>query len=272
MNGYTYNLYSTGLFYPDIPCFVDSSELANKQGFASLYSVNLDTAQAIKQAATQANYKGLAWSQRLWIDVDTKGLSTEEAIDRLNLAEARLKEMGLDYIAYDSGGHPFVGGGHFGILRDTEPSHVLPAQDRAWVKKHFGDIADLSIYTHLHLFRLPGTVHQTTGRTKVLVGKQAGKVLTLPPLVKGEPLLTEFGNENTEGGKSIFANFNIMANIGPRKNGERHAALVKLAFELRDHGVGPNQALWLLQENNKLFNEPKPDAELEKIIKDLYGT
>lgn len=270
MNDYKYSLHTPGLYYTNLPTFVDNDSLADYKGFSSLYSVDARTAEALQQAGTAGSFKGVVWSERLWLDVDTKGLSPEEAVNKLHLVETVLKTMEVDYVAYDSGGNPVIGGGHFGILRSNPPSHLLPAQDREWAKKHFGAVADLSIYTHLHLFRLPGTVHEVTGRSKSVVSRQSGKSLTLPPLSKSVPVLdAPFEVEGAR--KSIFSNFNIMNNIGPQRNGERHLALVRLAFELKEHGVGPNQALWILQENNLLFQEPKGQEELEKIVKDIYG-
>lgn len=273
MNEYLYSIYSAGLYYASVPSFVGVGDLENKQGFSSLYSVTLETSKAIQQTGTTQGYKGVVWSERLWLDIDTKHLSEEVSILTLQNVETKLKEMNLDFISYDSGGHPSVGGGHFGILRDTRPSHLLPAQDRSWVKEHFPQ-ADSSIYTHLHLFRLPGTVHQVTGRQKCLVTRQSGKSLVLPKFQRAEVSSNLFDNEGQENSsnRSVFSNFEIMSQIGPQTNGQRHFSLVRLAFSLRDHNIPLDKAYWFLRENNKLFAEPKQDSEIEKIVRDVFGS
>lgn len=267
MNEYRYSLYTPGLYYTSVPTFVRDNGSEHDTGFSSLYSVDLATTKALEQAGTTKEFKGVVWSERLWLDIDTKGLSVDASVELLNRVETRLKEMGLAFCVYDSGGHDSVGGGHFGILRKADPSHLLPQRDRQWAKRHFPE-ADSSIYTHLHLFRRPGTVHQITGRRKELVFEQAGKVLELPTLEVASPTFKVIESDNTE---SIFSNFNIMSLIGPRRNGERHFTLVKLAFELRDHGVDIQAAQWILGQNNLLFDEPKSFDEIFKIVQDVYS-
>lgn len=268
MNEYTYSLHTPGLYTESVLSFVPSHGLALLTGFSSLYSTDAATAKAVVQAGTTKDFKGVVWSERLWIDVDTKGLTESEAIAKLEAVENRIKEMGYDYVVYDSGGHTSVGGGHFGILREEVPSHLLPSRDRSWVRKHFPE-ADTSIYSHLHLFRLPGTVHETTGRTKHLVGRQSGQRLTLPPLEKAEMTRTVSPSKNS-GVSSVFSNFSLMSLLGPVKVGERHFRLVKIAFELRDHGVAESDAMWFMLQANKMFYDPKDEMEVAKILQDIY--
>lgn len=262
MNGFIYRVYSPGLYYSAKPCFLDPDALGSKTGFASLYAVSDETRKAIEQVGTTKEFAGCVWSERLWLDVDSY-----EAAEKV---ENRLKEMGYDYIAYDTGGR----GAHFGIARDTAPSHVLPAQDKAWVKKHFPEPeVDKSLYTHLHLFRIPGTLHGTTGKPKVLVSRQSGKVLVHEPYKPSENRsIATFSNVGAPSGTgSIFDNFSIMSQTGPARNGNRHPTLVRLAYALKAGSIPIDKAYWWLSETNKMFEEPKGEQEIEKIIKDIYA-
>ncbi len=254
---YCYSIFSGSKHYGSKPSFIYSNRLPS-QGFSSLYQVTAETACAIEQAGTAAAYKGCVWGERLWIDVD----SYEEA----EKVDSRLRKEGYDYVSYDSGGR----GAHFGVLRDHEPSHLLPVKDKAWVKANFQE-ADTSIYTHLHLFRLPGSIHEKTGRAKQLVESIRGRALKLPPLEMREVKLS--GNVNSGGDISVFDCFSVMANTIPVKNGNRHPTLVKLAYALKDQaGANADFAYQWLIETNKMFEDPRSEEHIEQIIRSVYGS
>lgn len=232
---------------------------ACRTGFSSLYAVTQADANAVESAGTTAGFKGSVWSERLWIDIDSY-----EAADT---TESKLKEMGYDYLAYDSGGR----GVHFGVLRDALPSHILPSQDRAWVLQHFPE-ADSSIYTHLHLFRLPGTRHETGGRDKQLVSQQRGKVLTHPKRSKddGTASSSNFVPGNS-GNLSVFDCIRVMSHSIPTSIGTRHPTLVKLTYALRDEAGAPSPAArWWIGEVNKMAESPHEEEHLDHIIKSIY--
>lgn len=255
---YRYVIASSIKSHTAVPHLVDRVE--GLQGFTSLYAVTQETAQAIEQAGTTSHFKGVVWSERLWLDFD----SYEAAA----AAERRLKEMGYGFHAYDSGGR----GVHFGILRDTAPSHLLPAQDKAWATEHFPD-TDPSIYSHLHLFRLPGTVHESTGRKKTLVLQVPGPALTHPKWENTyDTRRLSHSVSNGSDPRSVFDHFRVMSNTRPVPVGERHASLVRLCYALRDDArLSPFMALWWLGEANKLFDLPKTSEELEQITRSIYG-
>lgn len=253
---YSYRLYSDAANYGITPQFI-AGTMGDREGFASLYAVEEETAKAIYAETTTKQFKGVVWSERLWIDFDSY-----EAADR---AESKLKEMGYDFIAYDTGGR----GAHFGILRLTNPSHLLPYKDKAWVKKHFPE-ADPSIYTHLHPFRLPGTLHAKTGRRKQAVVAVEGKTLILP--VYEDQYVVRTHDHYNGSGRSVFDCFRVMSNSHPVPSGERHATLVKLVYALRDDAkVGAGFAFDWAQQVNKQYDEPKAEHELDQIVKSIYG-
>jgi hypothetical protein len=251
---YCFSLYSATADYGSSPDF-RILDKAVVQGFASLYQVTEETAKAIEQAGTVKGFKGIVWAKRLWLDFDD-----EDAARRAN---SRLKEMGYDYVCYTTGNR----GLHFGILRHHDPSHLLPLLDKAWVKTNFPE-ADSSIYTHLHPFRIPGTLHQKTGRAKVLISEQRGRALTLPPLKREEMQIISSGQKQ---GKSVFDCFYVMANTVPIDPGQRHSTLVKLLNALKnDAGVSMDIAMWWVSEWNKMLSEPKDEHEIEKAVRSIY--
>src|ERR1700688_4005806 len=120
---YSYNIYTSTKSFGNKPFFISKAEIADKTltGFTSLYSVSEFDAKAIEQTGTAAGFKGVVWSERLWIDTDDEVTA--------KLVEKRLKEIGLTYDYYTTGNR----GAHFGILRNTLPCHLLPTRDKKWV-------------------------------------------------------------------------------------------------------------------------------------------
>jgi hypothetical protein len=257
VNAYRFHIHNPGKSFGSNPNFVDSSELDRLRGFSSLYAITEDAASAIVQEGTTRKFAGVVWSERLWIDVDSYELAER--------TEGFLRESGYDYIAYDSGGR----GAHFGVRRDHIPSHLLPQRDKAWVRENIPG-ADLSIYTHLHLFRLPGTVHERTGRQKEVVSRSSGRSIVLPPFQEQTVALSK-ASASAES-KSVFGCFRVLRETVPVEVGERHAALVRLAYALcQEANTDPDFAYAYMLEVNKMYSEPKDEAEIEKIVRDVYG-
>jgi hypothetical protein len=256
---YSYSLYSLRPDYGATPKFYHDSKLP-ATGFSSLYKVDFATAQAIDKAGTCKGFKGVVYSERLWLDID--------GYEKADKVEEKLNVFGLAYISFDTGGR----GAHFGISRSNVPSHVLPLQDKQWVQEHFPE-ADTSIYTHLHPFRLAGTEHSRTGRKKLQVGATVGKSLILPPFSNESPK-TGSNSEafsRTPSEASIFDNFFIQRNTQEvPQEGQRHAQLVRLIYALRDAGYDVNIAKWWVSEVNKRFLPPKEEHEIEKTVQSIY--
>lgn len=227
--------------------------------FASVYAIRKADAEAIHQAGTAAGFKGIVWSNRLWLDFDNM-----EAAER---AERSLKETDYDFRVYDTGGGR---GRHIGILRHAAPSHLLPLQDKAYAAASFPG-CDLSLYWHLHLLRLPGAIHERTGKPKTLLYHREGKALVLPPYVPTEVVMPEVRQENSVR-PSIFSVWGVISNLAPlASEGDRHAQLVRLAKALQaDANVTPEEALWVTMEVNRGFTLPKDEHEVEEIVKWAY--
>lgn len=259
LRNYCWSIYNPAKSFGSKPHFIGDREVDGKEGFISLYSVTTETKDCIIQEGSTVGFKGIVGSERLWIDCDSY-----EAADKV---EAILIKEGYDYVAYDTGNR----GAHFGVLRDHPPSHLLPQKDKEWVRQRLGELADSSIYTHLHLFRLPGTVHEKTGRRKELVKVVCGRSIKHEPL-RYKSVNINSNNVNSNNSWSIFDYHSIMGLTTPRKNGDRHPTLVKLCYALKDMAkVDANVALWWLTETSKLHEEPKEAEQIEQIVRSIYG-
>lgn len=252
---YEWHLYSSAAHYGVQPIFHLNNKLPS-EGFTSLYAVTQETAEAIVSEGTTRQFKGVVWSPHLWLDFDKA--------DAAERAGSRLEEMGLGFDAYTTGNR----GLHFRLDRsvNTHPSHLLPAKDKQWVRKHFPD-ADASIYTHLHPFRLEGTRHEKSGNRKERIHHHVGNPIEVPALEE-----QAFATVQHQGnGKSIFDNFKLMANTVPIHNGNRQYFLIRQLYALRESGVPADIALWWTSEWNKMLSEPKEEHEIEKAVRSIYG-
>lgn len=253
-----YFVYSNSKFYPSPLDFRSHSALP-KTGYASVYSVDLATAEALSTEGTVQGFKGVVWSERVWLDFDEERPFVE--------ARKRLKELGLSHVVYTTGNR----GGHVGVARDATPSHLLPARDKAWATTQFPG-CDPSLYSHLHLFRLPGTVHEKTGHKKHQIDAVNGATLQLPPR---QDLDLNLGGANQvlrhEVPISLFEMRTIMANSVPVSGrGGRHEQLVRLSYALKNNGVSSENAFFWIKEVNKMFEEPKSDGELSHLIQSIF--
>lgn len=226
-------------------------------GLSSVYAVPEDTANRMLSEQNYYGYKGEVWSPALWIDVDSYELAEK--------VKERLLNEHIAFDVYDSGSK----GCHFRIVRRHTPSNLLPIKDKQWVEK-FAPEADLTLYSHLHLLRLPGARHEKSGRHKVLLSQHEGRSLDFEGMAAKEPEIRTVSIEkNAEG--SIFDNFYIMSLTTPAPIGKRHDRLLKTTRGLFNHGKSPQFALEWLIEVNKRFKEQKTEAELERIVNFIYG-
>jgi hypothetical protein len=255
---YTFYLITPSHFHTSTPEFVHRDNLPSRTGFSSLYAVTKESAQAIVSARTTKGFKGVVWSPELKMDFDT--------YESGRRAESKLKEMGYGYTIYDTGGR----GVHFTIpVFGQHPSHVLPRLQNGFVGENFPE-ADKSIYTHLHLFRLEGTVHERTGGIKQSIGEYAGKILDLRDYTPRDESRRE-GKTQEKTEVSVFSCNRVMFNSHPVDSGDRHRALVKLCYALKEEaGANKEFALMWMNQVNLSYSEPKEQHEVEKIIGSIY--
>lgn len=221
-------------------------------GFASLYAITKEDAEALVSASTSVNFKGSVWSPALAIDIDDEEYAKK--------VESELRLFGLSYRMYNTGNR----GAHFYVYRPHAPSHVLPQIDREWVKANFPQ-ADTSIYSNLHLFRQIGAIHDKTGNRKVLVGQSPGPNFLLLPdqVTQTYHTLHKSGKDITE---SIFLDRRIMSMTVPCEEGKRHETLLNLGVMLRKRGESVEFIEGWLKNSNLLFSEPKSEGEIERIM------
>lgn len=256
VNSYDYYYWSSTV-KRDASRFYLASEIP-QFGFHSLYGVTREVAEKLKEVGV-AGYTGPVWSKTLALDCD-QGEAGRRTADRL------LISLGLGFTVYKSGNKGF----HYYIDREVAPSADLPQQDKEFVKGFSNahpDLFDLSIYTHLHLFRAIGGKHEKTGERKQRLYTVKGNELhfeedALPKEELNSHWITNY--------QSIFDSPYINSLITPSVEGDRHRHLVKLCYALRNHGTPMEAALWLVEEVSKLAEIPKEEWEVQKLVSSIY--
>ena len=237
--------------------FVPTDDLPTS-GFVSVYAVSACDAEAIERTRTTAGFKGVVFSTTLLVDCDTEEAS--------NVVEGRLRQKALAYSKFLTGNR----GAHFEIPRLTEPSHLLPQLDKAWVAANLPE-ADLSLYTHLHLIRRVGAVHEKTKERKILVHEQNGEVLTAEDYApfRDARFASTVASQDVPSASAlqcVFTDTTVMCRTVPMAEGEgRHKAMCAVAARLRELGQPIHFTEVWLANLNLLCAVPLPESEVRRI-------
>lgn len=224
-------------------------------GFASVYAVDKQTARTLEANGDFSGFKGIVHTPTLWIDCDTT-----EASDSV---ERRLRALGVRFEKWTTGNR----GAHFGVARQAVPGPLLPLKDKAWVKANCPE-ADLSLYSHLHMFRCPGEKHQKTGVRKALLLTVEGAVVYLDSITPTQPTPPQQSAQSEDG--SVFDDDIIMNWSTPQENGNRNKALAAVAYRMAERGEPVEVTRWWLGQVNQLFSEPKDHGEIEHVLRYAY--
>lgn len=234
-------------------------------GFTSVYGFPKEAANKILKSN---NTKRLdifpVYSDVLYVDFD----NAEEAAERF---EDRIQQY--NYEKYNSGGRSV----HFHIPIKPMYGKNVPASQKKWVAdmSDFGEgpTADLTIYRHASLYRLPGTYHsKNPGRKKELVYKQQAAYIE-PLTIENLPKV-EFGMSNpgyvAEDPKFFYSMLGKLINKEVDSGG-RHKHAYKIVMAARSSGLDIDRAKELLYKwNNQMCHPPKGEWELDKLIKWVY--
>lgn len=163
------------------PKLVPMEEAFNHTGFMSSYAYGTRVATWIENNASvkygcMGSMVGLVSSQqpvytdRLLVDFDENPL--EDAKKLTNY----LREVGIQYSVWASGGRSY----HVHIHCIGKEDWRVPTSQKHWIASWadaMGAKVDLSVYHGASLFRLPNTVHDKTGKKKVLLDFFEGGLL-----------------------------------------------------------------------------------------------
>jgi hypothetical protein len=231
-------------------------DVSDMTGFRSICKYNEMDAKAATVANTTSVLKGCS------LFIDTLFMDFDDCEKNANDFHKWLKSNEIYNERYDSGGRSV----HFHIPVLIPPSPWAAYTCKQYVKS-WTKYADTSFYHHAGLFRLPGTVHEKTGRPKTLV--EAGGCYPLEfeicePQNKFEVLdvdlsALQFALISYEG--------MLHQHILP---GNRHITLWKISKQFESAGLSYSTTLELMERLNESWYDPKTTEEVEIAVKGAF--
>lgn len=236
---------------------VNLSERFDHTGFTSMYAYTASTAALIKAKNSTAGLTNIpVYSDLLFVDFDNQ----EEAA---TLFEKMLQTDQIKFEVYHSGGRSI----HFHIYIYPMSGPNVPFSQRHWMEQH-APLADMSIYKHTGIYRLPNTYHNKyPGNKKRLLRSYEGELLKIENRPKISVALDDDPKDKEYYSRRV--GYLLTQEVG---EGGRHQHLLDLACSLRDAGQSEAMARFKLNLYNtdKCF-PPKKPYELEKLLRWAYN-
>jgi hypothetical protein len=153
-----------------------------------VYGFPPETAAIITANASVGGLKGeLVQTSMLFIDVDED--------EHVKAVEKVVAGLGVAFSKWSTGNR----GAHFHVDTESYTHRHLPFSQSEFIRSLGIDgFVDMSIYRHHSIFRIPGAVHQDTGKLKQCLYRVEGRVLSIPMLVEPEPEHTNFEEGDPE--------------------------------------------------------------------------
>lgn len=236
--------------------FVTGDKLETLKGFRSVYGFKTkpDSSKGLNQFPV--------YSDTLFLDFD-QGLS-----DNFRETVSKLKDNDFRFSTYLSGSK----GAH--IHADLLPmfGDSVPDAQRAFIETLGAKEADLSIYRHGSLIRLPGTIHEKTNQPKELLEYHDGHFALEIDYTKEFKTPSRFSGLKTTEDKFKIAVSLLRLHLGTApKIGMRYVTLWSVARNFAESDLSFDSTLELIQQLNHSWGElQKDDAELLRAVKDAF--
>lgn len=234
--------------------FVTKAELANIQGFRTVYAYNEET---VTQLCKQQNFRGLravpVFADDLLLDFDN---NEQAAFDFAN----KLLNRRLSHRLYSSGNRSI----HVEVPTTPIEGASVPHTHKQFVAKHAPG-ADLTIYNHAALYRLAGTWHEKNpGHRKELLRQYDGFILELPLVNKPVKSIAAIKSST---------NWTLLDLALKDKvaEGGRRIHVWRIATRCYDLGVDFNDALQYAMQWNITHASPVLDLHIvEQKVREAY--
>ena len=233
----------------------DVDSLAKAKGFRSMYLYNQETYDYIKKNGAVRNLnKFPVYSDTLFVDFDD-GDDSIEGFKKI-LSTSKIK-----WDMYFSGSKGY----HFHIPVEPMYGKHVPFSQKQFILGLGITTADVSIYKHTGLFRLPGTWHMTTGNPKELVESSEGNVLNVPYLEPDNEIsVVPTSCAEFVAGLNRTYDYTI-SEPGP---GHRHTSLLSVAKHLTAAGAEDTTIydLCRLVHESWEYQYDNPEEKIQEIV------
>jgi len=230
--------------------FLLDTEVLVKTGFRSVYGFKE------KPISSKGLNKYPVYSDTLFMDFDDglgKGFKSAVQFMKDNL---------IKFEAFSSGSK----GGHLHVAILPMFGEGVPFSQREFVKG-LECSADISLYRHSSLIRLPGTVHDKTGNAKTKLDGGDGCMLEIeymnPP---------KFSNVVVSDDNLLHMAFNRLTSLINHEpaSGTRTLTIWSVAKNLSDAGFNFDTTLDIVQRVNETWKQPKEDSEVLRAVREAF--
>jgi len=241
------------------PVYVSYRELLVLKGYQSQYGVLKKQADFNTQAGQTKGVTYEVYCDTLLVDFDA-------CVHRADFFDGVLCRAGIAFLRGVSGGRS----DHFHIPIDPMFGTDVPYSCKAWILQNAPG-ADTSVYHRNGMFRLFGTIHEKTGRPKILTKTVQGQRLHIE--YQEEAPRVSYSTGHVSDLESALSYALSLCGNEPTM-GTRHQQLWSLAKSLAD---ATNQTVsdpaglvfGLLQAVNANWANKKDTDDIHRIVRDL---
>lgn len=239
--------------------FVPGTSLDSYTGFRSICAYGAADVKAAQKAGTITALREVPhFCEHIFLDFDDNAEAAKEAV-------TWFFTNGYTHTSYDSGGRS---------IHIEAPITPLYHKNAAYSIRKFSEQfvrVDTSYQHYAGLFRLPGTLHEKTGRPKVMLTHMDGGTLSIPLIDRPVSGLT-FKKDKLAGDALIpyIGYYQTLIGSCPSEGG-RYKALLTQAFNFQELGFSIDTTEDLLAALNGTWNNPKTPLEIRKICQDAYN-
>jgi hypothetical protein len=235
---------------------VSDIDFKTLRGFRSVYLYGQEAYnQIIEQQAVRNLSQFPVYSDTLFVDFDD-GENSKDQFAKI------LETSGHGYDMYFSGKKGY----HFHVPIEPMWGASVPYSQKMWVSSLGIESVDTSIYRHTGLFRLPGTIHQSTGKKKELIKSFEGRKVEIPIIdLANEAKLYGVESDNLAIAKACHTILRTAA-VGAQP-GQRHNTLLSIAKSLTAAGMNEGTCVDICSAVNEFFDEPKSQEEVHECVR-----
>ena len=239
--------------------FIPVDDLGNHTGYRSVFAWSSEHATEAKTAGTVKVLKDRpAFADTIFVDFDNN--------EKGALAFKReLDDEDVLYEMYTSGGRSL----HFHLSMMPIYDVLVPNSVRKYMENFKSYGYDPSVYNYCSLFRLPGTVHEKTGKPKELLDRGGFFYLDLNLVAPDKIAITPADHDALAVAMAIYSNY-IGAGVA---EGGRYTVQWKVSKALQEAGLSFDTALELVLAMDESWkNLSKGPAETKRAVRDAYRT
>jgi len=236
-------------------------EIEGKTGFRGVYCFSEEIARIIRKSERSVGFDSFpVFSNELMLDFD-------HGIDEAKKAIKFAKDRDLSYSLFFSGAKGY----HIEIPTVAKFGRNVPYSQKVLASRLRLE-CDLSLYRHASLYRLPGTVHDKTGKKKELLETYMGEAILDYNLQDMPQATFNFeGVEDSDSFEIVLNRITLLYKNPPDPRLSRTQKLFGIAAEIRKAGMCDVTATNLLLALNESWGDRGKDVQtVQRVIKEAF--